>query len=106
MPVSIRATRRLDGETDKLLRDIVSDRYHRLAVTEADFDELEERPYFVRALKEKLIFISAPAEQVHVSIGIRKNGYAAIGVRARFTLVDFLDSVKSFFFKPPTAAGH
>lgn len=94
-----------DGETERLLRAIVSDKYHRLAMTDTEFDELEERPFFIRALEEKLIFISAPAEAVHVSIGIRRNGYVAIGERPRFTLIDFLDSVKSFLFKPPTTAG-
>jgi len=94
-----------DGETERLLRAIVSDKYHRLSMSETEFDELEERPFFIRALEEKLIFISAPAEAVHVSIGIRKRGYVAIGERPRFTLIDFVDSVKSFFFKPSATAG-
>lgn len=106
MPISIQPVRRLDGETERLLRDIIDDKYHLLAVTETDFDDLAERPFFIRALEDKLIFYSVSAQQVHVSIGIRKNGYVAIGERPRFTMVDFLDGVKSFLFKQPAAAGH
>ncbi|WP_416066701.1 hypothetical protein ACK9YZ_11615 [Rhizobium sp. ZK1] len=81
-----------------MLRAIVSDKYHRLSMPETEFDELEERPFFIRALEEKLIFISAPAQAVHVSIGIRRNGYLAIGETPRFTLLDFIDSVKAKVF--------
>ena len=99
MPVNITVSHRLDGETEKLLRDIVSDKYHRLAVSEADFETLEERPYFTRALDEKMIFISAPGQAAHVSIGIRRNGYLAIGAAPKFTMIDLLDRVKSLLFR-------
>jgi hypothetical protein len=88
----------LDHETEKLLREIVSNKYHQIGFSEPEFDEIEGRPFFARAVEDKLISVNTSAQTVFVVVGIRRNGYIAIGETPRFTFSDFVDDLKAKIF--------